>query len=116
MFLSSVGLTLPLPAPFSGDAAQVSLRLNFLESGIYDVPIIITDAGNLPMSNTSYLRIKVCQCDHNGVCSDQERIIAAGLGTGAIISILLCIIILLSESSPPVTPPTPGPARQHRLA
>ncbi|KAG5286766.1 hypothetical protein AALO_G00018520 [Alosa alosa] len=79
----------------NGDAAQVSLRLSFLESGIYDVPIIITDAGNLPMSNTSYLRIKVCQCDHNGFCSDQERIIAAGLGTGAIISILLCIIILL---------------------
>ena len=92
------GLTLPLPAS-PGDAAQVSLRLSFLESGIYDIPIIITDAGNLPMSNTSYLRVKVCQCDHNGFCSDQERIIAAGLGTGAIISILLCIIILLSESS-----------------
>ncbi|XP_063075436.1 cadherin-2-like [Engraulis encrasicolus] len=77
------------------EAAQVSLRLSFLESGLYDIPIIITDAGNPPMTNTSVLRVKVCQCDHNGDCSDQERIIAAGLGTGAIISILLCIIILL---------------------
>lgn len=32
-----------------------------------------------------------------------ERIIAAGLGTGAIIAILICIIILLGE---PPTPPT----------
>ncbi|KAJ8267897.1 hypothetical protein COCON_G00130690 [Conger conger] len=79
----------------SGDYAQLSLKVAFLESGIYDVPIIITDSGSLPMSNTSYLRVKVCQCDHNGECADVQRIIAAGLGTGAIIAILLCIIILL---------------------
>ncbi|KAM4556750.1 cadherin-2 [Fundulus diaphanus] len=79
----------------SGEYAQMSLKIGFLESGIYEVPIIITDSGNLPMSNTSYLRIKVCQCDMNGDCTDQQHIMAAGLGTGAIISILLCIIILL---------------------
>ncbi|XP_008432407.2 cadherin-2 [Poecilia reticulata] len=79
----------------NGDYAQMSLKIGFLESGIYEVPIIITDSGNLPMSNTSYLRIKVCQCDMNGDCTDQQHIMAAGLGTGAIISILLCIIILL---------------------
>lgn len=79
----------------NGEYAQVRLRLNFLESGIYEVPIIITDSGNLPMSNTSYLKVKVCQCDHRGDCVDMERIIAAGLGTGAIIAILICIIILL---------------------
>lgn len=85
------------PVCLSGDYAQVSLKIGFLESGIYEIPIIITDSGNLPMSNTSYLRIKVCQCDINGDCTDQQHIMAAGLGTGAIISILLCIIILLSE-------------------
>ncbi|KAG7488333.1 hypothetical protein MATL_G00034320 [Megalops atlanticus] len=79
----------------SGDYAQLSLKIGFLESGIYEIPITIMDSGNLPMFNTSYLRVKVCQCDHNGDCTDVERIIAAGLGTGAIISILLCIIILL---------------------
>lgn len=89
-------LTLPVPH-CSGDYAQVSLKIGFLESGIYEIPIIITDSGNLPMSNTSYLRVKVCQCDINGDCTDQQHIMAAGLGTGAIIAILLCIIILLSE-------------------
>uniref|UniRef100_A0A8C5AAI0 Cadherin 2 n=1 Tax=Gadus morhua TaxID=8049 RepID=A0A8C5AAI0_GADMO len=79
----------------NGEQAQLRLRIGFLESGIYTVPVIITDSGNLPMSNTSYLRVKVCQCDQHGDCVDMERIIAAGLGTGAIIAILICIIVML---------------------
>ncbi|XP_030289249.1 cadherin-2-like [Sparus aurata] len=79
----------------NGEYAQLRLRIGSLASGIYKVPIMITDSGNLPMSNTSYLKVKVCQCDHHGDCVDMERIIAAGLGTGAIIAILICIIILL---------------------
>ncbi|RXN37552.1 cadherin-2-like protein [Labeo rohita] len=79
----------------SGEYAQLSLKIDFLESGIYQIPIVITDSGDMPLSNTSYLRVKVCQCDHNGDCTDQERIMTAGLSTGAIISLLLCIITLL---------------------
>ncbi|XP_041647141.1 cadherin-2-like isoform X2 [Cheilinus undulatus] len=79
----------------NGEYAQLRLRISSLASGIYEVPITITDSGNLPMSNTSYLKVKVCLCDHHGDCVDMERIIAAGLGTGAIIAILICIIILL---------------------
>uniref|UniRef100_H3CYP9 Cadherin 2, type 1, N-cadherin (neuronal) n=1 Tax=Tetraodon nigroviridis TaxID=99883 RepID=H3CYP9_TETNG len=79
----------------NGEYAQLRLQIGSLSSGIYQVPITITDSGNLPLSNTSYLRVKVCPCDHHGDCVDMERIIAAGLGTGAIIAILICIIILL---------------------
>ncbi|XP_051736030.1 cadherin-2-like isoform X2 [Ctenopharyngodon idella] len=79
----------------SGDYAQLSLKIDFLENGIYKIPIIITDSGNTPLSSTSYLRVKVCQCDLNGDCIDQERIMSAGLSTGVIITILLCIITLL---------------------
>ncbi|KAK3566594.1 hypothetical protein QTP86_001078 [Hemibagrus guttatus] len=79
----------------SSDHAQLSLKIGFLERGIYEIPISITDSGNLAMSNTSYLRVKVCKCDQNGDCTDQEYLAATGLGTGAIIAILLCIIILL---------------------
>ncbi|TSK58108.1 Cadherin-2 [Bagarius yarrelli] len=81
----------------NGDHVQLSLKIGYLQSGIYEVPIIITDSGNLPMANTSHLRVKVCQCDHHGDCVDMERIMAAGLGTGAIIAILICIIILLDK-------------------
>lgn len=79
----------------NGDFAQLNLKIKFLEAGIYEVPIIITDSGNPPKSNISVLRVKVCQCDSNGDCTDVDRIVGAGLGTGAIIAILLCIIILL---------------------
>lgn len=82
---------------YTGDHAQLSLRIRFLEAGIYDVPIVITDSGNPHASSTSLLKVKVCQCDINGDCTDVDRIVGAGLGTGAIIAILLCIIILLSE-------------------
>ncbi|XP_017290239.1 cadherin-2 [Kryptolebias marmoratus] len=79
----------------SGDYAQLRLQISSLASGIYEVPISIMDSGNQPMSSTSLLRVKVCQCDYHGDCVDMERIMAAGLGTGAIIAILICIIILL---------------------
>lgn len=88
--------------PDLGDYVQLSLKIGYLQSGIYELPIIITDSGNLPMANTSHLRVKVCQCDHHGDCVDMERIMAAGLGTGAIIAILICIIILLGELFPVV--------------
>uniref|UniRef100_A0A3B5LAW2 Cadherin domain-containing protein n=1 Tax=Xiphophorus couchianus TaxID=32473 RepID=A0A3B5LAW2_9TELE len=79
----------------NGESAQLHLRIGSLASGIYELPVVITDSGNLPMSNTSFLRVKVCPCDRHGDCVDMEKMIAAGLGTGAIISILICIIILL---------------------
>lgn len=79
----------------NGEYAQLSLKINFLEHGVYDVPFVITDSGNMPMSNTTYLRVKVCQCDHNGECTGQQLLRAAGLGTYSILAILLCIIIVL---------------------
>ncbi|XP_051984194.1 cadherin-2-like [Xyrauchen texanus] len=79
----------------SGDYAQLALRIEFLESGLYEIPITITDSGDMPLRNTSYLRVKVCVCDDNGDCTDHERIMAAGLGTGLIVTLLLCVITLL---------------------
>lgn len=80
-----------------GDYAQLSLRIMYLEAGVYDVPIIVTDSGNPPLYNTSIIKVKVCPCDENGDCTTIGAVAAAGLGTGAIIAILICIIILLSE-------------------
>lgn len=80
-----------------GDYAQLSLRILYLEAGVYDVPIIVTDSGNPPLSNTSVIKVKVCPCDENGDCTTVGAVAAAGLGTGAIVAILICIVILLSE-------------------
>ncbi|XP_078397268.1 cadherin-2-like [Cetorhinus maximus] len=79
----------------NGDYAQLSLKIGILDDGIYEVPIMIMDSGNPPKSATSILLVKVCPCDENGDCTSVQAIVAAGLGTGAIIAILLCIIILL---------------------
>ncbi|XP_063072742.1 cadherin-4, partial [Engraulis encrasicolus] len=81
---------------FNGYYVQLRLNLHYLESGVYTVPIIVTDSGNPPMSNRSLLRVKVCPCDVDGYCTAIGAVAAAGLGTGAIIAILICIIILLS--------------------
>lgn len=83
----------------AGDYAQLRLRIPYLEPGVYEIPIIVSDSGNPPLSNRSLIRVKVCPCDDNGDCSTTGAVAAAGLGTGAIIAILICIIILLSEYS-----------------
>ncbi|XP_030634245.1 cadherin-4 [Chanos chanos] len=83
-------------ARLNGDYAQLRLRIPYLESGVYNVPIIVSDSGNPPRSNRSVLKVKVCPCDENGDCTTVGAVAAAGLGTGAIIAILICIIILLS--------------------
>ncbi|XP_029912574.1 cadherin-4-like [Myripristis murdjan] len=81
----------------NGDYARLGLRYQvYLESGVYEVPIIVSDSGNPPLSNKSIIKVKVCPCDENGDCTTLGAVAAAGLGTGAIISILICIIILLS--------------------
>lgn len=81
-----------------GDYARLGLRYQVnLEPGVYEVPIIVSDSGNPPLSNRSVIKVKVCPCDENGDCTTLGAVAAAGLGTGAIISILICIIILLSK-------------------
>lgn len=85
------------PCPHPGDYAQLSLRVLHLEAGVYDVPITVTDSGNPPLSHTSIIKVKVCPCDDNGDCTTVGAVAAAGLGTGAIVAILICIVMLLSE-------------------
>uniref|UniRef100_A0A672RYM8 Cadherin-4 n=1 Tax=Sinocyclocheilus grahami TaxID=75366 RepID=A0A672RYM8_SINGR len=80
----------------NGNYAQLKLRIPYLEAGMYRVPILVSDSGNPPLSNTSVLKVKVCPCDENGDCTVIGAVTVAGLGTGAIITILICIIILLS--------------------
>eukprot|EP00066_Takifugu_rubripes_P023194 XP_011612460.1 PREDICTED: cadherin-4-like [Takifugu rubripes] len=80
----------------NGDYAQLKLRISYLEASVYEIPVIVSDSGNPPLSNRSTIRVKVCPCDDNGDCSATGAVAAAGLGTGAIIAILISIIILLS--------------------
>nr|XP_003197851.4 cadherin-2-like [Danio rerio] len=79
----------------SGDYAQIALNLDFLERGLYEIPILISDSGATPLSNTSVLRVKVCRCDVDGECTETHSSISTGLSTALIITLLLCVISLL---------------------
>lgn len=71
-----------------------------LHRSVYHVPVVISD-GDIPMqSSTSTLTIRVCTCDREGkmkLCNAEALTARAGLSTGALVAILLCVIILLSE-------------------
>ncbi|MEQ2214425.1 hypothetical protein XENOCAPTIV_006329 [Xenoophorus captivus] len=71
-----------------------------LQKSIYHVPVVITD-GEFPVqSSTNTLTIRVCTCDREGnmkLCNPEALTARAGLSTGALVAILLCVIILLSE-------------------
>lgn len=74
---------------------------NSLQKSVYHVPVVISD-GDFPMqSSTSTLTVRVCSCDREGnmkLCNAEALTARAGLSTGALVAILLCVIILLSES------------------
>uniref|UniRef100_A0A672FWE3 Cadherin-6-like n=1 Tax=Salarias fasciatus TaxID=181472 RepID=A0A672FWE3_SALFA len=73
---------------------------NSLQKSVYHVPVVISD-GELPVqSSTNTLTIRVCTCDREGnmkLCNAEALTARAGLSTGALVAILLCVIILLSE-------------------
>ncbi|NWQ80152.1 CADH9 protein, partial [Columbina picui] len=66
----------------------------------YLLPIIIFDNDYPIQSSTGTLTIRVCACDSRGnmqSCNAEALLLPAGLSTGALVAILLCIIILLGK-------------------
>uniref|UniRef100_H0UT61 Cadherin 10 n=1 Tax=Cavia porcellus TaxID=10141 RepID=H0UT61_CAVPO len=70
------------------------------EISTYLLPVVISDNDYPIQSSTGTLTIRVCACDSQGnmqSCSAEALLLPAGLSTGALIAILLCIIILLAD-------------------
>ncbi|XP_007956281.1 cadherin-9 [Orycteropus afer afer] len=64
----------------------------------YLLPILIFDNDYPIQSSTGTLTIRVCACDNQGnmqSCNAEALILSAGLSTGALVAILLCVLILL---------------------
>ncbi|KAA0719254.1 Cadherin-10 T2-cadherin [Triplophysa tibetana] len=71
---------------------------NRREMSVYYLPVVISDSDYPIQSSTSTLMIRVCSCDATGnmrSCSVDALLLSAGLSTGALVAILLCILILL---------------------
>ncbi|KAM9307693.1 cadherin-9-like [Gastrophryne carolinensis] len=74
-------------------------RYNRFTANMYTLPIIIFDNDYPVQSSTETLTIEVCACDKKGnvqSCKAEAFLLPAGLSTGALIAILLCILILLT--------------------
>lgn len=75
-------------------------RFSRTSQDIYYLPVVVADGGNPSLSSTSTLTIRVCACERDGqvrTCHAEAFLSSAGLSTGALIAILLCVVILLGK-------------------
>lgn len=75
-------------------------RYSRTNQDIYYLTVLISDGGVPPLSSSSTLTIRVCACERDGrvrTCHAEAFLSSAGLSTGALIAILLCVIILLGK-------------------
>ena len=71
------------------------------EQELYQLAVEVRDGGEPALSSISTLTLRVCPCQRGGrlrACQAQAFLSSAGLSTGALIAILLCIVILLGKS------------------
>ncbi|XP_078073114.1 cadherin-7-like [Mustelus asterias] len=82
-------------------AAILTQRAGFSrgEQATHFLPILIMDNGTPSLSSTCTLTIRVCRCNSNGIgqlCNADAFFLPAGLSTGALIAILVCILMILA--------------------
>jgi hypothetical protein len=81
---------------------------NRQEQDVFFLPILVVDSGPPTLSSTGTLTIRVCGCDSSGAiqsCNTTAFVMATSLSPGALIALLVCVLILVGESTeshPPV--------------
>ncbi|KAF4106341.1 cadherin-18 isoform X1 [Onychostoma macrolepis] len=74
-------------------------RFHRLTQELYELPVVVWDDGEPILSSTSTLTLRVCSCQKGTrlkICQGEAFLSSAGLSTGALIAILLCVLILLA--------------------
>ncbi|XP_050980726.1 cadherin-18 isoform X2 [Labeo rohita] len=74
-------------------------RFHRLTQELYELPVVVWDDGEPVLSSTSTLTLRVCSCQRGTrlkICQGEAFLSSAGLSTGALIAILLCVLILLA--------------------
>lgn len=92
------------------------LGFNRQEQDVFFLPILVVDSGPPTLSSTGTLTIRICGCDSSGAiqsCNTTAFVMAASLSPGALIALLVCVLILVGESTQSPVPAslasTPGP-------
>ncbi|XP_051958168.1 cadherin-18-like [Xyrauchen texanus] len=73
-------------------------RFHRLTQDLYELPVVVWDDGEPVLSSTGTLTLRVCSCQKGTrlkICQNDAFLSSAGLSTGALIAILLCVLILL---------------------
>ena len=91
-----------LLSPADNTASIFTRRTGFRRSqkSTYLFSVVISDGVFPIQSSTSTLTIRVCTCSRDGameLCNMEALSGSAGLSTGALVAILLCVLILLCE-------------------
>ncbi|XP_052467839.1 cadherin-18 isoform X2 [Carassius gibelio] len=74
-------------------------RFHRLTQELYELAVVVWDDGEPVLSSTSTLALRVCSCQRGTrlkICQGEAFLSSAGLSTGALIAILLCVLILLA--------------------
>lgn len=93
-----------LPSLSDNTASVLTKRAGFRrhQQPLYLLPVLIGDGGSPALSSTNTLSVRVCACDLDGVpqaCGAVAFSLPAGLSTGALLSVLGCIITLLGKTA-----------------
>lgn len=84
-------------------ASIVARRSGFsrADQELHQLAVVVWDGGEPALSSTTTLTLRVCPCQRglrSPTCRPQAFFSSAGLSTGALIAILLCILILLGNT------------------
>lgn len=101
VYFSSFNL-LSLSLSSDSTASIIARRRRFhrLTQELYEVPVVVWDDGEPVLSSTGTLTLTVCSCQRGTrlkICQGEAFLLSAGLSTGALIAILLCVLILLGR-------------------
>ncbi|XP_076837915.1 cadherin-12a isoform X2 [Brachyhypopomus gauderio] len=73
------------------------------EAGPHLVPVVVEDSGYPVLSSTATLSVRVCACtrDDSGAatCGARPASLPAGLSTGALVAVPLCLLVLLGTAA-----------------
>lgn len=84
-------------------ASIVARRWGFsrTDQELHQLAVVVWDGGEPVLSSTTTLTLRVCPCQRglrSPTCRPQAFFSSAGLSTGALIAILLCVLILLGNT------------------
>uniref|UniRef100_A0A4W3JUS0 Cadherin-7-like n=1 Tax=Callorhinchus milii TaxID=7868 RepID=A0A4W3JUS0_CALMI len=65
------------------------------EQAVHLVPVIIVDDGSPSLTSTNTLTVRVCACNSNQLCNVNPFALPAGLTTGPLIAILVCLLMVI---------------------